>query len=116
MMCGTRHMQHSTSSLLMRRGMYRNSTYQMAASRKRLRRFFARGIVLTSPKLQRRRLEFHSKLVESGGLFASRPNDSTADAKPGFLAVDGKHGALRPIHGRRNQCSMKVYYGCHYFR
>jgi len=100
MMCGTRHVQHDTSSFLLRGGMYRGGTYQIEASRERLRRFFTLGIVLTSPKLRRGRLEFHSELVESGGLFAPRPDDSTANAKPGFLAVDGKHRALRPIHGR----------------
>jgi hypothetical protein len=116
MMCGLRHMQDDTSSLLMRRGMCHNSTYQIAVSRERLRCFFTFGIILMSPELRRGRLEFHSELVKSGGLFASRPNDSTANAKPSFLTVDRKNGALRPINGRQNQGSVKVYYGCHHLK
>ena len=82
------------------RGMYRNGTYQIEASRERLRRFFAVGVVLVSPELRRRRLEFHSKLVESGWLFASGPNDMAPNAQAGFLTVNSKHCALRPINGR----------------
>ena len=100
MMCGAHHMQHDSSSLFIRGGMYRNGTYHIEAPRERLERFFTLGIVLTSPKLRCGTLEFQSKLVESGWLFASRSNDTTANAKPRFLAVDGKHRALRPIDGR----------------
>jgi hypothetical protein len=32
LLCGARHMQHDTSSLFLRGGMYRNSTYQIEAS------------------------------------------------------------------------------------
>jgi hypothetical protein len=99
MMCGARHMQQDTRSLFIIRGMYRNGTYQIEASRERLRRFFAVGVVLVSPELRRRRLEFHSKLVESGWLFTSGPNDTTPNAKPRFPPVDGKYCALWPING-----------------
>jgi hypothetical protein len=32
LLCGPRHMQHDTSSLRLREGMYRNSIYQIEAS------------------------------------------------------------------------------------
>jgi len=100
MMCGARHMQHDTGSLFTRGGMYRNGTYQIEVSRERLTRFFTLRIVLTSPKLRRGSLEFHSELVKSGRFFASRPNDTTPNAKAGFHTVDGENCALRPIDGR----------------
>jgi len=115
MMRGTRHMHDRTGSVFTKGGMFRNGTYQTEASRERLRRFFTFGVVLISPELRARRFEFHSELVKSRRLFASRPNDATANAKPCFLTVDGKHCALRPIDGRQNQGSVKVYYGGHHF-
>ena len=45
------------------------------------------------------RVTLEAELVKSGGLFASRPNDTTADAKCRFLTVDGENCALRPING-----------------
>ncbi len=71
MMYGARHMKNSTNSSLMRGGMRRNGIYQIGPPRERLRRFFALRSVLTGPKLRRGRLEFHSRLVKSGGLFVS---------------------------------------------
>jgi hypothetical protein len=65
-----------------------------------LGRFFAARVVLVGPELRSRRLEFHSKLVESGWLFASGPNDMAPNAQAGFLTVNSKHCALRPINGR----------------
>ena len=79
--------------------MRRSGIYRIGPSRERLRPFFFLGIVLTSPQLRRDGLEFHSKLLKSGGLFASRQDDATANAKPGFLTVDSKPCALRPING-----------------
>jgi hypothetical protein len=116
MMCGARHLQHDTSSVFIRGGMYRNGTYPIETSRERLRRFSTFGVVLICPELRRGRLEIHSELVQSGSFFASRPNDTTANAQPRFLTIDGKYCALWPIHGRQNQGSVKVDYGCHYFQ
>src|ERR1700730_17136111 len=82
----------------------------VAAATIALRRFLTLSIVAVAPEFRRRISEFHAEFIPARQIVISTPHHAPQCLQSCVGIFDPKLAAGRPVQGRKNQSSIKIYY------